>query len=75
MHTQRSTALILPRKPYYPAADNDYLATHELGNALGLLDYYGPVVPWKIPAQYTNSDYTAMAGETFNTNSQFSAWI
>ena len=53
--------------PYYPAADNEYLATHELGNALGLLDYYCPVVPWSIPAQYTNSDYTTMAGVTFNT--------
>ena len=57
--------------PYYPLADNEYLATHELGNALGLLDLYGPQTPlgpttWTIPAQYTNSDYTTMAGVTFN---------
>ena len=52
--------------PFYPPADNDYLATHELGNALGLLDFYGPVTTWLIPTQYTNSDYTTMAGVTFN---------
>jgi hypothetical protein len=57
--------------PYYPLADNEFLATHELGNALGLLDFYGPETPsgpttWMIPTQYTNSDYTTMAGVTFN---------
>src|ERR1700733_342563 len=45
--------------PFYPLEAHDYLATHELGNALGLLDFYGPAVtPWLIPSQYTNSDYT-----------------
>src|ERR1700734_958764 len=50
--------------PFYPPADNDYLAAHELGNALGLLDFYGPVTTCRFPTKYPNSNYPPMAGVT-----------